>query len=119
MINIVKVLKSIGFCLLLHVGSLWHVIMKRSDTMIEQYNLFGGISQVTEPKKKPTNKYKTMQELHGIKEGQTCKTCANLVSYKYHGKIYNKCQLWVISHSSATDVRIKTVACGKHEVRRG
>jgi len=79
------------------------------------YDIFGNLSEP--PKiKREGNRYKTMQELHGIKEGDdTCKDCDHLMNGYYHGKSYYKCELWIVSHSSSTDIRLKNRACNKYE----
>lgn len=61
------------------------------------------------------NRYRTMQELHGIKGGYTCRTCKHCTPFRYHGKQYYKCDLWIISHSEATDIRLKNKACNKYK----
>ena len=78
------------------------------------YDIFGNLSEPTEPKH-DGNRYKTMQELHGVKEGEICKTCKHCVGRYYHNKTYYKCELWIISNSEATDIRLKNKACNKHE----
>lgn len=46
--------------------------------MIENFDIFGNVTEPPEPKREG-NRYKTMQELHGVKEGNdTCKTCDHL-----------------------------------------
>lgn len=81
----------------------------------KQYDIFGNVVEPIEPKKRGRNKYKTMQELHGIKEGETCKTCKHCIDCGYHGRTYYKCALWIQSNSSATDIRLKWKACNKWE----
>ena len=83
--------------------------------MVEQYDLFGQVTEVKEPEK-PSRKFKTMQELHGYTEGQTCKTCIFLLKHIWD-KTYYKCSLWHQSHSAATDIRLKNKACGKWKAR--
>ena len=79
------------------------------------YDIFGNLSEPPEPKH-DGNRYKTMQELHGIKEGDdTCKTCKHCLRERYHGRTYFKCELWYISNSEATDIRLKNRACNKYE----
>ena len=79
------------------------------------YDIFGNLSEPPEPKH-DGNRYRTMQELHGIKEGNdTCKTCKHCIGQYHHGKAYYKCDLWIISHSEATDIRLKNKACNKYE----
>jgi len=78
---------------------------------MEQYDLWGEIREP--PKKiKPSRKFKTMQELHGYTDNQTCKTCSHSRSIVYANR-YWKCELWQLSHGSATDIRLKNKACGK------
>lgn len=83
--------------------------------MIENFDIFGNVTEPPEPKREG-NRYRTMQELHGVKEGNhTCKTCEHCVGYHYHGKRYYKCELWIVSNSEATDIRLKNPACNKYE----
>lgn len=87
--------------------------------MLENYDIFGNVTELPEIKKHGRNKYKTMQELHGIKEGDdTCKTCMHCVCFHYHGKTYYKCEKWIISHSGSTDIRLKNKACKLYERKR-
>ena len=79
-----------------------------------QYDIFGNIVEPIKPKG-GRKKSKTMQELHGTKEGETCKTCTHCIKCGYHGRTYYKCELWIISHSAATDIRLKNKACNKWE----
>lgn len=84
--------------------------------MEHQYDIFGNLNEPIEHQAKGRKRYRTMQELHGIKEGNdTCKTCMHLMNGKYHGKSYYKCELWIVSNSSATDIRLKNKACNKYE----
>lgn len=79
------------------------------------YDIFGNLSVPPEPKH-DGNRYRTMQELYGIKEGNdTCKTCEHCLRERYHGRTYFKCELWHISNSEATDIRLKNKACNKYE----
>lgn len=80
---------------------------------MENYDMFGGYSTPPE-KKKPSQKHKSMQEMHGILEGKNCSTCKHLLKCEYHGRTYYKCELWAITHGAATDVRLKDQACGKY-----
>ena len=81
------------------------------------YDIFGNLSEPPEPKH-GGNRYRTMQELYGIKEGNdTCKTCEHCLRERYHGRTYFKCELWHISNSEATDIRLKNKACNKYEKR--
>lgn len=58
---------------------------------------------------------KRMQEQYGVIEGKTCKTCKHCVKYVWGRKGWYKCEKWVISSCSATDIRLKDKACGKYE----
>lgn len=79
------------------------------------YDIFGNLSEPPEPKHNG-NRYRTMQELHGIKEGDdTCKDCKHCLRERYHNRTYFKCELWFISNSAATDIRLKNKACNKYE----
>ena len=79
------------------------------------YDIFGNISKPPEPPSKGRKPYQTMQELHGIKKGYTCETCVHCTCYPYHGRNYYKCDLWIVSNSEATDIRVKNDACKKYE----
>lgn len=79
------------------------------------YTIFGTIEEPKEPER-VTNRIKTMQEMYGYTEGQTCKTCKHLLKHRYHDHTYHKCLQWKLSHSSATDVRLKNKACGRWEM---
>ena len=62
---------------------------------MKQLDLFGNEIEITEDiHKHGGNRYKKMQEIHGITQGKHCKTC---------------------KHLAATDIRLKDVACGKYE----
>lgn len=76
---------------------------------MEQYDIFGGMSEPQEPKKE-TRRYPKMQERFGFLPGETCGGCGHLVKRQW-GKVYYKCELWVMSHCSATDIRKKDKAC--------
>lgn len=89
---------------------------------MEQYDLFGGISEPFEPV--VTKQFKTMQKQFGTLPDHICKECYNHVTYDYHNKYYHKCEVWKISHSAATDIRCKDIACkkfisGVREIIRG
>jgi hypothetical protein len=88
---------------------------------MEQYTIFGDIAPEIKEPEKNTRRYKKMQEKHGTLEGKTCKDCKHLLRFDYHDRIYYKCELWIVSHSTATDVRLKDKACGlwEREVEKG
>ena len=84
--------------------------------MALQYDIFGNLTEPPEPQPKGRKPYQTMQKLHGIKEGNdTCKTCKHCLCERYHGRTYYKCELWYISNSASTDIRLKNKACNKYE----
>lgn len=79
------------------------------------YDIFGNITEPPEPQHNG-RRYPRMQEIYGIKEGNdTCKTCKHCIRERYHGRTYFKCELWFISNSAATDIRLKNKACNKYE----
>lgn len=80
---------------------------------VEQFDLFGGCCETKEVVRK-SNKYRTMQEIHGVLEGKTCKTCCHCLKLNYHDHVYHKCELWKLSHGEATDIRLKDKACKKY-----
>lgn len=75
---------------------------------------FFGAEKVEIEKKKGREKFKTMQELHGYTVGRMCKMCRYIMCKEW-GRNYYKCQIWKVSNSSATDIRLKDTACGKFE----
>jgi hypothetical protein len=90
--------------------------------MNEQIDIFGNeisatelAKQFQETEQKHRRRYKPMQELYGLTQGKTCKTCKHCLKINYHCKTYYKCDLWFISNSEATDIRLKNNACGKYE----
>ena len=86
--------------------------------MEKQIDIFGNetdISEIEKKEKLKRKRYKTMQQIHGIKQGRKCGDCKHCEGHNYHGKTYYKCGLWYQSHSSATDIRLKDTACNKYE----
>lgn len=81
----------------------------------KQIDIYGNENDPVPDAKKGRPKYASMQSLHGITEGKTCKTCEHLIYNHWNGKNYYKCELWHISNSAATDIRLKNKACGKYE----
>ena len=45
-----------------------------------------------------------------------CKACDHLLTYEYRGRRYNKCELYGVSNSDATDWRKSWQACGMYNV---
>lgn len=86
---------------------------------LEQYDLFGEAYPVKENKAKPGRKrFKTMQELYGDNPNHQCKECKHLIKLQY-SKHYYKCSIWRVSHSTATDIRVRQTACNMFEKRSG
>lgn len=83
--------------------------------MSKQIDIFGTETEMKEKSRVNGRRYKKMQELHGIIKGKTCKTCKYLSHGSYGRKRYYKCELWIVSSSQATDIRLKDTACGKYE----
>ena len=52
-----------------------------------------------------------MHEIHGRSDSR-CGDCCNLETYRYRGRTYRKCIAYGVSHSDATDWRLKYMACG-------
>lgn len=48
-------------------------------------------------------KIDAMYEAYGCIPNEYCKTCCNLLKGNHHGKSYNKCIAYGLSHSEATD----------------
>ena len=61
-------------------------------------------------------KIDAMHRRFGPHEGAQCRDCCHLISGDYRGKRYHKCKLYGISHSEATDWRLKYPACGAYNV---
>ena len=81
----------------------------------KQIDIFGNEVDPVPDIKKGKKRYRPMQALYGITKGKTCKTCKHCICMYHHTRSYYKCELWIISHSSATDIRLKNNACGKYE----
>lgn len=65
------------------------------------------------------NKYKKPWEMFGLgPEGETCRTCNNRIEGHCGSKFVRKCPEWILSHSEATDIRLKWPACGKWKARK-
>ncbi len=47
--------------------------------MSKQIDIFGNETEVTNPPPSGGRRYKRMQELYGVTEGKTCKTCSTYV----------------------------------------
>lgn len=56
-------------------------------------------------------KIDAMHARFGMEDG-TCKDCPHLISGRYHDRILHKCEAYGLTHSEATDWRLRWVACG-------
>jgi len=88
----------------------------------DQINLFGDYLPFDEVSKTKRNnrRFMTMQEIYGHYSSITrykCKNCKHLFKLEY-SKTYYKCELWRLSNSAATDIRMNNSACGKFELRQ-
>lgn len=84
---------------------------------MKQIDIFGNqtdLSAIEKKEKLKRKRYRTMQQMHGIREGKRCGDCKHCVGYK-QSKTWYKCKLWIMSHSAATDIRLKDTACNKFE----
>ena len=84
---------------------------------MKQIDIFGNEVELEEVPtiKQGRPKYKRMQDIHGEFKGFQCKGCKHCIGFVYHNKTYYKCDLWIISNSEATDIRLKDTACKKYE----
>ena len=84
---------------------------------MKQIDIFGNEVEFDELPliKQGRQKTKTMQDQYGELEGFNCKNCKHCIKCDYHNKTYYKCELWFVSHSEASDIRLKNVACKKYE----
>ena len=80
-----------------------------------QLDIFGNEHKIEDTVVKQSRKFKTMQQIHGVKQGTKCKDCKHFLRHYYHNKFYFKCGLWRISSSSATDIRANQEGCNKYE----
>lgn len=88
---------------------------------MEQESFIDGYTFEPEPLSTGRRKFETMIQLHGSgPQDKHCKTCRYLCPINYHGKSFYKCELWRLSHSTATDIKLKQQACGQYkEVKAG
>lgn len=86
---------------------------------MKQLDIFGNEVEVEEVPilKQGRPKTKTMQERYGEFKGFYCKGCKHCVRCEYHDKTYYKCELWFVSNSEASDIRLKDTACMKYKER--
>ncbi len=57
-------------------------------------------------------KIDAMHYHHGTSPGNKCRDCCNLVGGEYHDKHYYKCEAYGLTHSEASDWRLRYDACG-------
>ncbi len=85
-----------------------------------QYNLFGEEYAVGIAKKKlPKSIYQIFKHENHYRESTDLKKCSRCKTFNvldYHDKIYFKCSLLGISHSSATDISSNCV-CDRYQER--
>ena len=82
--------------------------------MAKSLNLFGDMQEM-EPPNEPKSKYqrfKSMNHYQVSDNVESCKSCAHCLKMEYHNKNYYKCELMGVSHSEASDIRLKMV-CDK------
>lgn len=53
-----------------------------------------------------------MHALFGLQDGHICGECSNFVSGKYRGMILQKCKVYGMTHSTASDWAKRYPACG-------
>ena len=83
-----------------------------------QLDIFGNaipVEKLELKNRRGREKYKTMQQLYGELPEHKCKECKHCICIDYHNRTYYKCELWIMSNSAATDIRLKNVACKKFE----
>ena len=84
-----------------------------------QFNILGEEVETQFEVIRGRKKTPTMQELFGVIEGKTCKTCDHCFGYQ-QSRVWYKCELWLElcfphgGHSEASDIRLKNQACGKY-----
>jgi len=88
--------------------------------MVKQIDIFGNEVDILVATYVPEvvnvgNRYPRMTEKWGITADCKCGDCEYFLRLEYHDKIYKKCDKWIVSHSTATDIRVKDQACGLFE----
>ena len=61
-------------------------------------------------------KIEAMHRRFGQCNGKQCRDCCHMISGDYHGRRYQKCNLYGVSRSEATDWRLSYPACGAFNV---
>ena len=85
---------------------------------VKQLDIFGNeveIETADPPRPKGRPPMATMNEMWGTMQGRKCGNCKHFLRLRYHDKTYFKCDLWVVSHSTATDKRVSNDACNRWE----
>lgn len=83
---------------------------------MKQLDIFGNEHEITPAFNKCSRKrYISMQKTYGELANEKCKNCKHFVRRLNRGKTYFKCALWIISNSSATDIKANSPACAKFE----
>jgi hypothetical protein len=84
---------------------------------MKEINLFGELQEMDIKK---DNKRLTIKEKFrtnfGYDSSNKCKTCKFLYKGHYHNKTYYKCEKMGITHSTATDVRLKDDSCSLYVI---
>lgn len=85
---------------------------------MRQLELFGGEAELKTISKTPARETikSRWRKMYGYLDGKQCKECKYLGSYTANKKWY-KCTLMGMSNSSATDIRLKDIACNRYEER--
>lgn len=87
---------------------------------MKQLDIFGNLVDIEtiieeqNKQKKQTIKQK-FREIYGFKNGYKCANCIYLYCRFHNNRNYYKCEKMGLSHSIATDIRLKDVACNLFE----
>lgn len=57
-------------------------------------------------------KLELMHRQFGRCEAHVCRECIHLISERYHSKTYNKCKVYGLTHSEASDWAKRWTSCG-------
>ena len=87
--------------------------------MNKQIDIFGNETNVQVQKSKKSKKTikQKFRAINGYDESNKCKDCVHRISSRYHDKILHKCEMIGLTHSEATDIRLKDFACNLFEKR--
>ena len=84
--------------------------------MAKSINLFGEMQEMDS--KEPRSIYQRFKSMNHYQESdnvESCKSCINLLKMECHNKNYYKCKLMGVSHSEASDIRLKMI-CHKYKI---